>query len=326
MRMMFVVIAAAITIGSSASGHHSNSIFNLDSVVVIQGTVSRFDWQNPHVYIYVDTTNDDGEQLEWLVETDPTPILTRNGWRSDSIAPGDLVTVRASPDRRAQRNHALLVSIATEDGVVLTPRSNGVETVSRASSLSGVWDAMRGFNSRRFTYGALTEKGAIAQAEYSESDNPVANCIPFPLPTIVAAPYLYEIEVRDDAVTIRSEFFNVERTIHTDGRGHPENGERSNQGHSIGRWEGSVLVVDSTLFDDNRAGNRAGIPSSAQKHVVERYTLNEDGTQIAIDFIVEDPEYLAEPLTGGIEWDYAPDLELLRFSCDPESAKRYTFQ
>ena len=326
MRMMFVVIAAAITIASSASGHHSNSIFNLDSVVVIQGTVSRFDWQNPHVYIYVETTNDGGEQLEWLIETDPTPILTRNGWTLESLAPGDSVTVRASPDRRAQRNHALLVSIATEDGVVLTPRSNGVETVSRASSLSGVWDAMRGFNSRRFNYGALTEKGAVAQAEYSESDNPVANCIPFPLPTIVAAPYLYEIEVRDDTITIRSEFFNVERTIYMDGRGHPENGERSNQGHSIGRWEGDVLVVDSTHFEDNRAGNRAGIPSSAQKHVVERYALKEDGTQIAIDFIVEDPEYLAEPLTGGIEWDYAPDLEMLRFSCDPESARRYTFQ
>jgi hypothetical protein len=326
MRTMFVVIAAAITIASSASGHHSNSIFNLDSVVVIQGTVSRFDWQNPHVYIYVETTNDGGEQLEWLIETDPTPILTRNGWTLESLAPGDSVTVRASPDRRAQRNHALLVSIATEDGVVLTPRSNGVETVSRASSLSGVWDAMRGFNSRRFNYGALTEKGAVAQAEYSESDNPVANCIPFPLPTIVAAPYLYEIEARDDTITIRSEFFNVERTIYMDGRGHPENGERSNQGHSIGRWEGNVLVVDSTHFEDNRAGDRAGIPSSAQKHVVERYALNEDGTQIAIDFIVENPEYLAEPLTGGIEWDYAPDLEMLRFSCDPESARRYTFQ
>ncbi len=326
MRMMFVVLAAAITIASSASGHHSNSIFNLDSVVVIQGTVTRFDWQNPHVYIYVETTNDGGEQIEWLIETDPTPILTRNGWSLESLAPGDSVAVRASPDRRAQRNHALLVSIATEDGAVLTPRSNGVETVSRASSLSGVWDAMRGFNSRRFIYGALTEKGAVAQAEYSESDNPVANCIPFPLPTIVAAPYLYEIEVRDDTVTIRSEFFNVERTIYMDGRGHPENGERSNQGHSIGRWEGNVLVVDSTHFDDNRAGNRAGIPSSAQKHVVERYALSEDGTQIAIDFIVEDPEYLAEPMTGGIKWDYAPDLEMLRFSCDPDSASRYTFQ
>ena len=326
MRMMFVVIAAATTIASPASGHHSNSIFNLDSVVVIQGTVSRFDWQNPHVYIYVETTNDGGQQIEWLVETDPTPILTRNGWSLESLAPGDSVTVRANPDRRAQRNHALLVSIATEDGVVLTPRSNGVETVSRASSLSGVWDAMRGFNSRRFTYGALTEKGAVAQAEYSESDNPVANCIPFPLPTIVAAPYLYEIEVGDDTVTIRSEFFNVERTIYMDGRGHPENGERSNQGHSIGRWEGNVLVVDSTHFEGNRAGNRAGIPSGAQKHVVERYALSEDGTQIAIEFIVEDPEYLAEPLTGGIAWDYAPELEMLRFSCDPESARRYTFQ
>jgi hypothetical protein len=110
------------------------------------------------------------------------------------------------------------------------------------------------------------------------------------------------------------------------GRGHLENRERSNQGHSTGHWEGNVLVVDTTNFEDNRAGNRAGIPSGPRKHVVERFALSEDGTRIAIEFVVEDPEYLAEPLTGSIEWDYAPGLEMLRVDCDPDSARRYTLR
>ncbi len=337
MRILLAVTAGMILVTSTASGHHSPAGFRLDSQVTIQGTVSRVDWRNPHVYIYVDTTNGAGEELEWTIETDPVPILTRNGWSAESIAPGDLVTVRANPDRNAQRNHALLISIGLENGVVLTPRSNGVDVASRASSLSGVWDAMRGFNQRRLVDlksdgVAATEKGRASELAYSLSANPVADCVPFPSPFLPLLPYLNEIELRDDTVVIRSEFFNVDRTVYMDGRGHPENGARTNQGHSIGRWEDDVLVVDTTHFEDHLIGNNPlityiqAIPSGAQKHVVERYQLSEDGTRLMIDFVVEDPEYLAEPFTAHMEWDYAPALELMRFGCDPEEARRFTFQ
>ena len=337
MRILLAVIAGMTLVTSTASGHHSPAGFRRDSQVTIQGTVSRVDWRNPHVYIYVDTTNGAGEELEWTIETDPVPILTRNGWSAESIAPGDLVTVRANPDRNAQRNHALLISIGLENGVVLTPRSNGVDVASRASSLSGVWDAMRGFNQRRLVDlksdgVAATEKGRASELAYSLSANPVADCVPFPSPFLPLLPYLNEIELRDDTVVIRSEFFNVDRTVYMDGRGHPENGARTNQGHSIGRWEDDVLVVDTTHFEDHLIGNNPlityiqAIPSGAQKHVVERYQLSEDGTRLMIDFVVEDPEYLAEPFTAHMEWDYAPALELMRFGCDPEEARRFTFQ
>ena len=326
MRMMWMVIAGLLTGTLSAWGHHSPTMFNLNSIVVIQGTVSRFEWKNPHVYVYIQTTRDGGEGGEWLIETDATPILTRNGWTPDSLTIGELVTVRANPARSAGSSHALLVSIATEDQEILTPRSSGVGTVSRASSLAGVWDAMRGFSVRRINYGALTERGAALQAAFSDKDNPVANCVPHASPTIFLTPYLNQIEITDDTVTIRSELFNVDRVVYTDGRGHPENGERSNQGHSIGRWEGDVLIVDTTHFEDNRVGNRVGVPSGGEKHVVERYSLSPDGSRIVIEFEVEDPQYLAEPLTGSIEWDYAPGLELSRFGCDPESARLYTLQ
>ncbi len=189
-----------------------------------------------------------------------------------------------------------------------------------------MWDGLRGYTTRRFIYGALTEKGRAAQAQYSESDNPVADCVPFPLPTIIAAPYLNEIEILTDRILIRSELFNVERTVYMDGREHPMNGPRTNQGHSIGWWEGNVLVVDTTLFADYRAGTRSGIASGAEKHVIERFELSADGTKISIEFVVEDPEYLAEPMIGGIVWDHAPDHEFVPFDCDPEVAKRYTFE
>ena len=336
MRILLAVVAAMILVPSPASGHHSPADFRQDSQVTIQGSVSRVDWRNPHVYIYIDTTNAAGEKVEWMIETDPVPILTRNGWSVESLAFGDLVTIRANPDRNTKRNHALLISIALEDGVVLTPRSNGVDVSSRASSLPGVWDAMRGFNQRRLSDRTpdvtTTEKGTASQLAYSRSANPAAGCVPYPSPYLPLLPYLNEIELHEDTVTIRSEFFNVDRTVYMDGRGHPENGARTNQGHSVGRWEDDVLVVDTTHFEDHLLGNTLplsgaqGIPSGAQKHVVERYQLSEDGTRVLIDFLVEDPEYLAEPFTATMEWDYAQEIEPIRFGCEPEEARRFTFQ
>ena len=321
-----VAIVLTLVAASPVSGHHGNSIFDLESIVTVQGTVTRYGWRNPHVYIYVEARDDTGQLVEWQLEGDPTPIMTRSGWTSTTLAPGDPVTVRMNPDKNAQRNHALLVSLTRADGVFLTPRSGGRASTVRATGLAGVWDSVRGYAARRVVYGTLTEKGAAGRAEFSESDNPVSECIPYPLPTIALAPYLSEVEIRDDRILIRSEFFNVERTIYMDGRGHPQNGERTNQGHSIGSWEGEVLVVDTTLFADYRSGNLNGIPSGAQKHVVERYELSEDRAQLIIEFTVEDPEFMVEPMTGSVVWDYAPDREMLPFGCDPENARLYEFQ
>ena len=93
-----------------------------------------------------------------------------------------------------------------------------------------------------------------------------------------------------------------------------------------------MLVVDTTLFADHRVGNSfgsafaTGLPSGPRKHVVERYRLSEDRTRILIDFVVEDPEYLAAPITASAEWDYAPQQRLQRFGCTPEQARRFTFR
>jgi hypothetical protein len=165
---------------------------------------------------------------------------------------------------------------------------------------------------------------------YSEADNPTAKCVPYPTPMLTTLPYLNEIDVRGDRIVIRSEFFSVDRTVYMDGRIHPRDGARTTGGHSIGRWEGDVLVVDTALFADHRAGNSlgpsSGLASGSRKHVVERYRLSDDRARLLVDLVVEDPEYLAEPFTVSTEWDYAPQQRLLRFGCAPEQARRFTFQ
>ena len=327
-----LALTAALGLTVTVSAHHSPAAFRLDSQVTIQGTVTRFDWTNPHTYIYVNTTTVTGQPAQWLFETDPVPILSRSGWSRESLAVGSKVTVRANPDRNADRNHGLLVSIALANGVVLVPRAPAAPIVARATSVAGVWDGMRGFGRRRFGAFAPTAKGSAAMKAYTDETSPVANCVPYAAPMLPSLPYLNQVEVRGDTVMIRSEFFNVDRTVYMDGRSHPANGMRTLQGHSIGKWEGDVLVVDTTLFADHPVGNSQGLgnllglPSGPRKHLVERYHLSDDKTRLLVDSVLEDPDYLATPLTVGVEWDYVPQLTLVRFGCEPQQARRYTFR
>lgn len=334
-------VLAAICAATPVAAHHSAKIFDPDTVLALPGTVTRFSWTNPHTYIYVETAGENGKPVEWELETDAIPILVRSGWSRDSFTPGERVLVRARPDRNRERRHALLVSIEKADGAVMSARSyflarpDDPSSLPRATDFSGRWELrFEDYGAFYAAWGALkvTEKGAAAIAAYDvRLDSPAAQCIAPPLPAILVAPYLNEVEIRADAIVIRNERFNAERIIYTDGRGHPEGGTRTNQGHSIGRWQGDTLVVDTALFADHRApisgqqGNE-GVPSGATKHTVERIRLSDDRTRLQIDFIIEDPEYLAEPLNGHVEWYYSPQFEMLGFGCDSEISLRYTLQ
>jgi hypothetical protein len=311
---------------SSAQAHHSRSGFDSNTISKYEGTVSKVEWRNPHVYITVDLASGGN----WLFETDAIPILLRSGWSSNSITVGETVIVHGNPGKNDQERRALLTSITKDDGSVLSPRSHfenadndtSAQSAVGVSSLAGIWELPNG-DSGSFlpTWGniRLTPKAITSREAFSPEDRPAGKCIGTPTPMIMAMPYLNEIELGDDIIYIRSEFLNNERVVYMDGRGHPESGTRTNQGHSIGLWEDNTLVIDTVLFEDHRApirGKNEGVPSGANKHVVEKYTLSDDGTKVSIEFTVEDSEYLAEPFSEIIEWVHLPNYELSEFSCD----------
>lgn len=324
-----IIIALFVT-AKFAAAHHSDSPFDLDRVVAFQGTVVNFQWRNPHVYLIIKDAND----VEWLIETGATPIMKRSGWTRDSFAYGDIVSVRSNPDRNPEKKHGYLLSIEGPDGIALSSRQRSSEsdisaTGATTDDLSGVWAgerAQRNAFLRALADHPLTLKGRTARAEYDDSMHPTVNCVAPPSPWIVALAdlHLAEIDINANEIVFRSEFNDAERTVYIDGRGHPEDGERTNQGHSIGSWEGGTLVVDTVLFADNRSPFPfLGIPSGDEKHVIEKYTLTEDGSRLLIDIFLEDPEYLAEPIGTNLVWHYSPHLDLLRFDCDPDVAQRF---
>jgi len=330
---------------SSVFGHHSNAGLDMDSLVRVEGVVTQFNWRNPHVYFVVTSTNAAGEQIDWDIQMASTITVSRMGWTRESLSVGDRVTLMAHAAIDG-RPYGLLDSIEKEGGIVLPTRFDAVSaepvliestTTIGASTLEGSWYAdpstftsypggVDGFFSAQLH---LTEAGQTAYDAYEElsEENPYASCIGSPTPTTIVLTNIYplhiEINENENVIVIRSELFDDVRTVHMDGRSHPPADERSYGGHSIGRWDGETLVVDSRNFADHRSPYQNGVPSGAQKHVVERYTLSEDGTHVAVEFLLEDPQYLAEPLRHSRELVHSPQFELLSFDCDPDAARRF---
>ena len=332
------LFAVTLILASPVSGHHNSETgIDVDSVVAFEGTVTEFSWKNPHVYVSVETTDERGEQVEWALQMGASAITARRwGWTPDSLSNGDRVTVRGHPAQDG-RPYATLMSIRREDGVPLATLSGAPEVAASTTSLAGVWIADR---SKLISYPGgmaglfrallqLTEKGKSSQAQYDalSDENPESTCIGRPTPAMLVSTILYPLFIQinedEETIVIRSEYFDRERTVYMDGRGHPENSERSIPGHSIGWWEGDTLVVDTANFADHRSPYQAGVGSGAQKHVVERYRLTEDGTRIELEFVLEDPEYVAEPLTHSRELIYSPHMEMFRFNCDLETTRRF---
>ena len=109
---------AVIAASSGARAHHSPAVFDQDREVEIAGTVTEFKWANPHSWIHLDVTADDGTVEHWSVEMNPPTYLVRGGWKSNTIGPGDHVTVLIHPLRTDEKS-GQYVSITLPDGRVL---------------------------------------------------------------------------------------------------------------------------------------------------------------------------------------------------------------
>lgn len=112
-------VAALLFLAPPLQAHHSvNGQFDSDGRLTLTGTVNRVDWVNPHVYVYLDVTNDDGSVTTWGLETGPTARLRQGGLTQQELAgqPGKQVTAIGMPARQQGNNSMWLIKISYEDG------------------------------------------------------------------------------------------------------------------------------------------------------------------------------------------------------------------
>jgi len=100
---VLICVAASLSIGSSPIlAHHGNSAFDTSSMVTVTGTMTDFQFVNPHVRLFFNVKNDKGETQEWQGELTAPNKLSRAGWTKHTLKPGDRVTMTgyASKDGR----------------------------------------------------------------------------------------------------------------------------------------------------------------------------------------------------------------------------------
>jgi hypothetical protein len=327
----FLIAAAAAL---PASAHHSAALFDTSKQVAIEGVVTKYDWRNPHVYMSIRTSDPTGAAVDQEIEAGASSVLLPLGLKPDSVAVGERVTVRGNPSKQGPGHIVLGRELVKADGSVL-PLNIG-SAASRvapqdvsATSIAGTWFPRR---EQFFAFGGpggrwtLTDKGRAAAAAFDARQSAHADCIPVTTPTLMLYPVASVVEVGKDVVKFHVDWMSSERVVYLDGRGHPDNGAPSLHGHSIGHWEGATLVVDTTQFAEHKQGNSMGLPSGLRKHVVERFALSDDRKHLKYDVVLEDPDYLAVPVTYGAEWDYRPDLAPTGLPCDLDVARRFLTQ
>ena len=112
-RIALVVIGVALLSAQTLSAHHSFAAeFDRNSPVTLTGLVTRVDWGNPHIWVFMDVKDDSGKVSNWGVEGGAPNALFRNGWRKDSLKVGDTVTVEGFKSKdglpRANANRVTL--------------------------------------------------------------------------------------------------------------------------------------------------------------------------------------------------------------------------
>lgn len=85
----------------SLLGHHSASTaYDTDKKITLRGTVTRLEWQNPHVFYYLDVADASGKVTNWAIEASTPNQLYRRGWRKDDLKIGEEVTLTESSPAR----------------------------------------------------------------------------------------------------------------------------------------------------------------------------------------------------------------------------------
>ncbi len=112
--------ARGALLASPVLAHHSTAVnFNRNSEISVEGVITEYRFQNPHVQILLDVTNDDGEVERWMIEMSAKNQLVRSGWKGDEFVVGTRITVFASEGYRPRSG--LLRRAIMPDGSELRP-------------------------------------------------------------------------------------------------------------------------------------------------------------------------------------------------------------
>jgi hypothetical protein len=178
---------------------------------------------------------------------------------------------------------------------------------------SGTWNGSGDPNEE--TPSSLPWADAIAKERLANhmKDAPSGYCLPgemFP-----SSPFLYKFIQTSSLFVQLTEDEPAYRQIFLDGR-HPKDPDPTWKGHSVAKWEGETLVVDTIGFND-KSWLPNGLPHTEKLRIIERYR-RPDLAHLKIDVTIDDPGTFSKPWNIHMTWELAPGEELIEYVC-PEN-------
>lgn len=216
---------------------------------------------------------------------------------------------------------AALAAVAVPALSQETGRATAYADVTEWPDWSGVWSPGVGAGSR--TTAAEPKLTPAAQALLDEFEagkergenlqTQAANCVPNGMPGIMRTPYPLEFLYSPGRVTILIETYSQDRRIYVDGRALPEDPDPYFNGHSVGRWQGDTLVVDTV-------GISPIVSVLPGLHATPTTRFHERITRVAPDRLVDeitiiDPALFAEPYVMVQNYTLQPDWEMREYVC-----------
>jgi hypothetical protein len=118
LKALCLAVVCAASVAAPAMAHHSFAMFANDKIVTLKGTVSEFEWTNPHAWLHMVVLNDAGKSEEWAFEMASPLQLTSKGWKEGIVKPGDKITIAMHPMKDGSRGGSS-VTVTLANGTVL---------------------------------------------------------------------------------------------------------------------------------------------------------------------------------------------------------------
>ena len=215
---------------------------------------------------------------------------------------------------------AAALSITGPAAAQETARATAYSEVTQWPDWSGVWSPGVGAGSRttatppKLTPAAqaLVDEFEAGKARGENLQTAAANCVPNGMPGIMRTPYPLEFVYSPGRVNILIETYSQVRRIYLDGRPLPEDPDPFFNGHSVGRWEGNTLVVD-TVGLSPIVTLVPGLHATEKTRIHERITRN--GSVLTDQITITDPDLFAEPYVMVQNYTLQPDWEMREYVC-----------
>ena len=231
----------------------------------------------------------------------------------------------------------LLAAVATADAQWLTLPTPGIprlpdgkpnltapapQTADGKPDFSGIWRTPTGKYLENLAADGLevpmqpwAKQLFLERLANNGRDRPSANCLPHSVTDFDAHNTPRKVVQTPGMLIMLFEGYHTYRQIFVDGRAMPKDPEPAWFGYSVGKWEGSTLVVDTIGIHEKTWLDDSGHPHSDALHIVERFRRIDFG-HMSVQITIDDPKAYTKPWTVSFGWEILPDTELLDWVCE----------